>query len=31
MNKETMPLSMWSEDDGKKVFKVKQYYTLTVT
>ena len=25
-----MPLSLWSEDDGKKVFKVKQYYTLTV-
>ena len=21
---------MWSDDDGKKVFKVKQYYTLTV-
>jgi hypothetical protein len=30
MNKETMPLSLWSDDDGKKVFKVKQYYTLTV-
>jgi hypothetical protein len=30
MNKETMPFSLFSEDDGKKVFKVKQYYTLTV-
>ena len=25
-----IPFSLWSEDDGKKVFKVKQYYTLTV-
>ena len=25
-----MPFSLFSEDDGKKVFKVKQYYTLTV-
>jgi hypothetical protein len=30
MNNNIMPLSLWSEDDGKKVFIVKQYYTLTV-
>jgi len=30
MNNKMIPFSLWSEDDGKKVFKVKQYYTLTV-
>lgn len=30
MTKNVSPLSLWSEDKGKKVFKVKQYYTLTV-
>jgi len=30
MTKEIMPLSLWSDDKGKKIFKVKQYYTLTV-
>ena len=30
MTKDIMPLSLWSDDEGKKIFKVKQYYTLTV-
>ena len=30
MTKNVSPLSLWSEDKGKKVFKIKQYYTLTV-
>ena len=30
MIKNVSPLSLWSGDKGKKVFKVKQYYTLTV-
>ena len=30
MTKNVSPLCLWSEDKGKKVFKIKQYYTLTV-
>ena len=30
MIKNVMPLSLRHDDEGKKIFKVKQYYTLTV-
>ena len=25
-----LPFSLWKDDEGKKVYKIKQYYTLTV-
>ena len=25
-----LPFSLWLDDEGKKVFKIKQYYTVTV-